>query len=129
MAKIIGIDYGSKRVGVALSDESGSVAFAHSTLQNDSSLIPMLTALMRAEKIGTIVIGESRDKDGKENAIMKSAHAFAEVLENTITVAIYFEPEFYTSVEARRDSDERFIDAKAAAIILNSFIERTRNKK
>lgn len=129
MAKIIGIDYGSKRVGVALSDESGSVAFAHSTLQNDSSLIPMLTALMRAEKVSTVVIGESRDKDGKENVIMKSAHAFAEVLESAITVVIYFEPEFYTSVEARRDSDEQFIDAKAAAIILNSFIERTRNKK
>lgn len=129
MAKIIGIDYGSKRVGVALSDESGSVAFAHSTLQNDNLLIPMLTALMRAEKVNTVVIGESRDKDGIENPIMKSAHAFAEALENVITVAIYFEPEFYTSVEARRDSDEQFVDAKAAAIILNSFIERTRNKK
>lgn len=129
MSKLLGIDYGSKRVGVALSDDSASVAFAHSSLPNDSALIPMLAALIRAENVGAVVVGDSRDKDGVENAIMKDAHIFASKLEDEMAIAVYFEPEFYSSVEARRDAGVNHVDAKAAAIILNSFIERNRSKK
>ena len=127
VAKLIGIDYGLKRVGVAISDESASVAFPHIILQNDSTLLPSLGKLIQDEKVRDVVIGESKDKDGNENSIMKSARSFGAELERTLSVIIHYEPEFYTSVEARQAGDSGFVDAKAAAIILNSFIERSRS--
>lgn len=127
MTKIVGIDYGSKRIGVAVSDESGSVAFAKATLPNDKMLISNLVDLIKAEQAETVVVGESKDKDGNDNVVMKSARLFAEELERRGGVPVRFEPEFYSSVEARRDSGENLVDAKAAAIILNSFIERSRS--
>ncbi|MES2014659.1 MAG: Holliday junction resolvase RuvX [Patescibacteria group bacterium] len=123
-SKLLGIDYGTKRVGVALSDESASVAFAKGVFPSDRSLIPTLAELIKKEGVETVVIGESKDKDGNDNAIMKAVRKFVSELERTIHVRVLYEPEFYSSVEARRDSDDKFVDAKAAAIILNSFIER-----
>jgi len=123
----MGIDYGTKRVGIAVSDESGSVAFAKAIFPSDRTLVPALVDLIRKENISTVVVGESRDKDGKENAVMAHTRRFVDDLERAAGVTVAYEPEFYSSVEARRDSDDAFVDAKAAAIILNSFIERNRS--
>lgn len=122
----MGIDYGTKRVGVAISDESGSVAFAKGVFPSDRALVPALAEMIQKEHITTVVVGESKDKDGKDNAVMVPARRFAEDLERATGITVAYEPEFYSSVEARRDSADAFVDAKAAAIILNSFIERTR---
>ncbi len=130
MAKYMGIDYGAKRVGVALSDDSGFMAFPKETITNDRTLLPRLIDLVRQGGVSTIVIGESKDKDGKDNSIMHEARAFAGALEHALAVTVYFEPEYYSSVEARRLSAEAGappdtpVDAKAAAIILNRYLER-----
>lgn len=126
VSKLLGIDYGTKRVGVAVSDESGSVAFAKAVLPSDRMLIPTLTELIAKENVVQVVVGESKNKDGHDNAVMKHTRQFVADLERSVTVPVSYEPEFYSSVEARRDSDDKFVDAKAAAIILNSFIERTK---
>lgn len=128
VTKLIGLDYGSKRIGVALSDESGSVAFARMTLPNDKMLISTLVDLIKKENASTVVVGESKDKDGNDNAVMVRARSFAKEIERSSGVTVAFEPEFYSSVEARRDSSGNLVDAKAAAIILNSFIERSKSK-
>ncbi len=122
----MGIDYGTKRVGVAVSDESGSVAFAKAVFPSDRTLVPTLVELIRSENITEVVVGESKDKDGNDNAVMTPARRFVNDLEQATGMKVVYEPEFYSSVEARRDSDDTFVDAKAAAIILNSFIERSR---
>ncbi|MBI3573569.1 Holliday junction resolvase RuvX [Candidatus Kaiserbacteria bacterium] len=124
MTKYLGIDYGSKRVGVAVSDNTGSVAFPRSTLPNDQKLLSSVLKLIEAEGVRTVVIGESKDKDGKDNPIMSAARRFAESLTSALPIEVYFEPEYYSSVEARRNTDESFVDAKAAAIILNRYLER-----
>ena len=131
MPKFIGVDYGTKRIGVAISDERGSIAFPKVTLPNDRILIPTLVDLVRKENVTTVVIGDSRDRVGKENPLMRDVHTFAKDLEQAAAVTIRFEPEFYTSVEARRPPTEgsgapkKAVDAEAAAIILNSYIART----
>ena len=124
--KLIGIDYGSRRVGVAVSDDSGSVAFPKTTFPNDGNLMKNLAALIEGEKAEEVVIGESRNAEGKENPVMEQAREFAAELERVSGVSVRYEPEFYTSVEARRDLGHSFIDAEAAAILLNSYITRTR---
>ncbi len=132
-ARLLGIDYGAKRVGVALSDERGTIAFPKCTFPNDAKLISTVASLIREESVGAVVVGESKDKDGNENAIMKKVHEFVAELKSVVEVEVRYEPEFYTSVEARRlpaeagDDVSGAVDAHAAALILNSFITRRNN--
>lgn len=126
MAKLVGIDFGTKRVGVAVSDESGSVAFPKTTLANDRGLLPTLVALIRTENASSVIIGESQDMNGKDNTVMTAVRSFVSELENAVAVTVHYEPEFYSSREARREGQQGSVDAQAAAIILNSFITRTK---
>ena len=57
--KYLGIDYGAKRVGIAISDAEGSIAFPRTTLLNDGKMLPQLAKLIEEEKIGTVVIGDT----------------------------------------------------------------------
>ncbi|MDE2079162.1 MAG: Holliday junction resolvase RuvX [Patescibacteria group bacterium] len=124
MTKYLGIDYGSKRCGLAVSDDTGSVAFPRDTLKTDSALVPSIIDMVRAEHVGIIVIGESKDKDGKDNPVMGGARELARELEQALAVVVRFEPEYYSSVEARKSGMQSFVDAQAAAIILNRYLER-----
>ena len=65
--KYLGIDYGEKRVGVAISNDECSVAFPREVLPNDSGLTNQITEICVREKVGAIVIGESKNFEGKEN--------------------------------------------------------------
>lgn len=121
--KYMGIDYGAKRVGIAVSDDTGAVAFPHDTLRNDTKLISALEALIREKGVGAVIIGESKDKDGKDNPIMEDARRFAACVKD-LGVEVVFEPEYYSSFEARRDAPDSFVDARAATVILNRYLER-----
>lgn len=124
MAKHIGIDYGTNQVGIAVSDDRGAVGFPRDTYRNDRMLVPRIRELVRAENASVIVIGESKDKDGKDNPVMAGARMLAEELQKDLAVAVLFEPEYYSSVEARKTGGTSFVDAEAASIILNRYLER-----
>lgn len=125
MAVLIGIDYGAKRVGVAVSDERGAIAFPRATYPNDRTLLPAIIDLVHNENARAVVIGDSRNLKGKDNPITPEVQRFAASLQSAVAVPVHYEPEFYTSVEARRDTGKRAVDAEAAAILLNSYITRT----
>ena len=121
----MGIDYGTKRVGIALSDESGAMAFPHIVLDNDARLLEKIVDLAKERKVGMIVIGHSLDRDGQPNPV----HSLVEELIGDLTlrvgVPIHLEPEQYSTKEALRDQGRTAqTDASAAAIILNSFITK-----
>ena len=132
--RYLGVDYGSKRIGVALSDEAGTMGFPHTILANTPRLVDDTCALIAKENIGTVVIGESRDLAGKENPIAKDARAFGEELMARAGVPVFFESEVFTSAEARRAPEKQEktrapkkhveVDASAAALILTSFLSR-----
>lgn len=130
--RYMGIDYGAKKVGISLSDEEGTMAFPHAVLPNTSRLIEEVAALIKERDVSAVVIGESRDLSGKENPIAVQARAFARTLEERTGTSVHFEPELYTTQEARQMPDgERTkagkdVDASAAALILTSFFERTK---
>lgn len=125
--KVIGIDYGEKRVGVAVSDERGAFAFPKMTLPNDKMLIPDLVTFITKEKAGRIVVGESRNLKGDENPIMRNARWLAGELARETGLPVEFEPEFYTTIEARRlKNKSNAVDAEAAAIILESYLKKKR---
>ena len=130
LMRYLGIDYGTKRVGVALSDEGGSMGFPHAILPNDERLLHTLVALIQKEKVGTVVIGDSRTLAGEKNPVAADAEAFAKMLSKEADVSCVFESEVFTSIEARRGPDGTYlggteaIDASAAALILTSYLSR-----
>jgi putative holliday junction resolvase len=124
MARVMGLDYGSKRVGVSLTDEDGRVAFPKAVLPNDKFLISELKKLIASSAVVEVVIGESKDNSGTENAIARSARALGGTLEREAGVTMHYEPEFWSSQEVRAHTGARHVDAEAAAVILNSFLTK-----
>lgn len=124
--RYLGIDFGEKRIGIALSDAEGDFAYAHSVVANGQHAITEIVALVKKEGVEALVMGESKDYSGKENTIMPCARAFAAELALAAGVPLYWEPEFLTSAEAGRIQGEgRMLDASAAALILKSYLGRT----
>lgn len=123
--KIIGIDYGEKRVGMAISDDSGKMAFPFSVLENNDKLLGKIKDIIERENVKKIVVGESKDFSGKPNMIMKDIEMFINSLESQIDLNVVLEPEFLTSHQAERYTGKNSMhDASAAAIILQSYLDR-----
>ncbi|MEK7156286.1 MAG: Holliday junction resolvase RuvX [Patescibacteria group bacterium] len=128
--KYLGIDYGAKRVGVAVSDAAGTIAFPRATLQNDARLFSQLEELVKNEKITCIVVGDTRSHGGKDNPVTAEAEAFVVALEKALATTVERVWEMWSSIEASRYAPEgkEHNDASAAAIILQRFLD-TRGTK
>jgi putative Holliday junction resolvase len=133
--RYLGIDYGSSKIGLALSDEAGTMGFPHSILTNTPRLAEELCAFIAKEDVGAIVIGESLSLSGEENPIAKDARTLGETLSARTGVPVSYESEVFTTAEARRapEKEEKSrapkartnVDASAAALILTSYLSRT----
>ncbi len=129
MGRVMGVDFGTKRIGIALADENGAMAFPVMVVKNDKLLIPTLSSFIKDKGVNLVVIGESKDFKMKDNPIMEAIRAFAKTLENEVGVEIDYEPEFLTSHQAHHIQGKTdMLDASAAAIILQSYLERNNNK-
>jgi putative Holliday junction resolvase len=121
--KYLAIDYGSKRIGLAVSDENAGFAFPLQVLPNSEKATEEIMKICREKNIGTIVVGDSENFRMEKNEIMKEAGIFAEKLKEKSGLPILFHPEFLTSQEAERlQGKNDMLDASAAAIILKSFL-------
>ncbi|HYF28911.1 MAG TPA: Holliday junction resolvase RuvX [Candidatus Paceibacterota bacterium] len=126
----LGIDFGTKKIGLALSDEAGRMGFPHAILPNDGRALDEVEKLIEKEQVGAIVMGESMNFSGAENPVAGAARAFAEELAKRTGTPVHFEPEMLTTQEARRDfegvhvSRSGDVDASAAALILTSYLSR-----
>jgi putative Holliday junction resolvase len=125
--KYLGIDYGTKKVGFAQSDDEGRFAFPLMISANNGTLLKDTLELIREMKFSTIVIGESVDGTGKPNPIAKEARKFGMSLENAVPVTIIFEKEWYSTVEARKqpgNEGNHNVDDQAAAIVLQRYLDK-----
>jgi putative Holliday junction resolvase len=121
----MGIDFGSKNIGLALTDESGSMAFPHSVIPNDGKLLKTVTSLIQEKGVKEVVIGHSVGYSGQANKIHAAVEAFMLDLTLAIGIPIHLEPEQYSTQQAIRIQGKNSqTDAAAAAIILDSFITR-----
>lgn len=129
--RYMGIDFGTKKVGIAFSDEAGQMGFPFGIMPNDGRLIDEVLGLIERKEVGAVVMGESRDYAGNENKVAKAAREFAQLIERRGGPTVFFEPEMLTTQEARRDFEgvrvpgSPDVDASAAAIILTSYLSRT----
>ncbi len=124
VGKIIGIDYGSVRVGIAVSDKNAQFAIPFSVIENNSDLFSKIEKIATDNEVKEIVMGESRDFSGKPNMIFLDSIDLKEKLEGK-GYKVYFEPEFMTSIQAERiQGKNKMTDASAAALILQSYLDK-----
>ena len=122
--KYLGIDYGEKNVGIAVSDDNGKLAFAKMVLKNDKQLLENILVFCKQEKIEAVVLGDSFDFSGQPNFVRKNILNLKKVLEED-NLRVFLEPEFLTSAEAERVQGKNDkIDASAAALILKSYLDK-----
>ncbi len=123
--RLLGIDYGSKKVGLALTDDKGMMAFPHAVIPNDDHMQAYIEALVLKEHVSEIVIGHSLNKEGDPNAVHEKVEELIGDLTLSLGLPIHLEPEQYSTQEAIRIQGRNSqTDAAAATIILNSYLER-----
>lgn len=146
--KYLGIDYGVKRVGLAISDDGGKIAFPYKVIQNNLELVDAIHNICGEENISAIVLGESLDSSGNKNKVMGSIEELKKNLEIELDLPVDFEKEFMTSVHsgeqkfknifiarkikissAKASAYQRKDDSKAAALILQRYLDRKNNKQ
>lgn len=122
--RILGIDYGTKRVGIAVSDEACKFALPVSVIQNTELLVAEIKKISEQYETKEIVMGESRNFKQEPNTILSDSIKLKTKLEKE-GYTVHFEPEFMTSVQAERFQGKTVMhDASAAAIILQSYLDR-----
>ena len=129
--RIIGLDVGTKRIGVAKADTSVRIAIPNGYVLVNGQEIPEILRIARLNDTNFFVVGLPRSNDGNETAQSAYARKFADTLAASMPGArIYFQDESLTSVVAeerlknrKRNFEKGEIDAEAASIILQDFIE------
>ncbi len=132
--RIIAIDHGEKRIGLALSDPTGTIASPLSVIKHVSRLLDAaLVANLAAEKdAGLIVIGQSFDEEGNPNLAGRRAAKFAEALKEQTNIPIELFDESFSTQDARmtriemgvsRKKRSGHMDELAAVMILRSYLE------
>jgi len=126
--RYLGVDYGKKRVGLAMSDERGDFSYPLEVLENSDNLVKDILNICKKNNIEEIVIGESKDFSQKENEIMGDIKIFVTELERELKLKIHLHPEFLTSLEAEQlQGKNEMHDASAAALILKSYLDTIKN--
>ena len=126
---ILALDVGDRRVGVALADSQIKIAVPYGYLERSDKIIQQITELMLDHDIDTLVIGYPRNQSGEATKQTESVEQFAkELSEIEIDADLVFQDESLSSVEAERRlgrvKDKGEIDAEAASIILQDYLEQ-----
>jgi methionine--tRNA ligase beta chain len=128
--KFLGIDYGTKRVGIAISDDKGKMAFPDLVLENNKELLSDILKICEEKGVGEVVVGESKNLNGEPNVLMEDIKKFVDELKKTSKRSVHLEPEFMTSIQASRiQGENKMLDASAAAIILQSYLDKRNNSE
>lgn len=139
--RILGIDYGEKRLGIAISDETNTIATPLKYIDNNKKLLNVLNALIIEYNIKTFVVGLPINLDGSHSKSSKKVLNFCKQMNQELDVVIHKIDERLSSVEAEnklresgmspsrfRNIDRGIIDSASAAIILDSFIQKKGNQ-
>jgi len=137
VARVLAVDPGSKRVGVAVSDPSGTIAQALVTVPAEplDTLAARLGEIARREEAVSIVVGLPRRMDGSEGPEAKSARSLAAALRKGTRLPVALVDERLTTVAAeramieggaRRAKRKASVDQVAAALLLQSHLDSKR---
>jgi putative holliday junction resolvase len=133
--RVLGIDHGTKRVGLALSDETGTIAQPLQFLAAEpgATLLARLKEIVDERKVEEIIVGLPRNMNGTYGPAAEKAREFVASLKKVLTVPIRTWDERLTTVQAnrflidsgmRREKRKERVDQTAAAILLQSYLDR-----
>lgn len=135
--KSLGIDYGKKHVGLAISDSAGTTAVAYKTIAN-KNLLEQLVDIQEQELIQRFVIGHSHNLNGTDNTIQSEITRFSKQLHEATNTPVEQHTEIFTSMQAKWGTEKNIrrehrddktkkqtgrVDAQAAAIMLQSYLD------
>ena len=132
--RLLGIDFGAKRVGIAITDPLRIFAYALVTITNDNNFWKVFNQLLVDYEIETIVLGYPLKESGKRSSSTELIEKFKEILENNTNIPIVLSDERYSSVIAKQQilesvkskkkrQDKGLVDKNAAAIILQEYLD------
>ena len=138
--KYLALDYGLKRVGVAVSDPEGRMAFPRCTLARDTRdcFFSELLALLERERPDAVVLGLPLHVDGTECLTTRQVRNFAASLKRRMALPLYWIDEALTSRQAESDLREaglsaraikQVVDQQAAVRILETFLAQPENRR
>lgn len=134
--RLLGVDYGSKRIGLAVTDPDQLLATPWGVVErkNDRSAAREIARICGREQVAGLVVGEPRRLDGGRGEAADKARRFAERLARTAELPVTLVNEALTSVEAERRLERSGglpsaasgqVDAVAAQILLEEVLERS----
>ena len=132
--RILALDHGTKRIGVAVSDETKTIAqpLEYIPAEPFADFLARLKKLLVEKEISLVLIGLPRNMDGSYGPAAEKVQTFVGVLRSAITVPIKMWDERLTSAQAnrvliqggvRRDKRKEKVDKMAAAILLQSYLD------
>jgi len=133
--RILGVDYGTRRIGLAVSDSEGQIAFPEGTLESHGARrdLESLCALVKEKGVVGIVVGLPLHMDGRRGPEAEAAEAFGRKLGEATGLPVEMLDERWTTQEADRALREsgrkgkkkrQVIDAVAATLLLRTYLER-----
>lgn len=135
--RLIGLDVGEARIGVAVSDPTGTLASARVVLARrpEDAALRAIERMVEEEEAEAIIVGLPRSLSGELHGQAALVQDFAERLRAQVSVPIHFWDERLSTVAAeremrasgaKRDKRRAMIDAVAAAIILQGYLDASR---
>ena len=132
--RIMGIDYGEKRIGISLSDPTKTFAYSFDSLNNDKNFIDKLKRLVYEKKVVKIILGLPSADFKASKLLADRVKKFKIKLENILKIEIIFWNEEYSSAIAKgkilesvpkksKRKDKGMIDSYSAAVILQEYLE------
>jgi putative holliday junction resolvase len=135
MGRILAIDYGTKRVGFAVTDENKIIANALTTVPN-KDVITFLKEYLKKENVECLVVGEPKQMNNKESESAKSIAVFIKLLiknfpdmpieriDERYTSKMAFQTMIDSGITKKHRQDKALIDKISATIILQSYMEK-----
>jgi len=133
MSKILAIDYGTKNIGLALSDSGRRLAFPYNTLsvqcqsvQCQDRVISDLKKICLLEDVERVVLGMPLNLSGEKTKMSEEVFGFSKKLEEELDVPVEVEDERLTTVQAQKlaNKGSRNIDELSAQILLQSYLDK-----
>lgn len=130
--RLMGIDFGEVRIGIALSDPLQIISQPFRVIPNNDNTISEIQNIIKTEEVEKIILGLPLNLDGEDTKKTLEVREFSEILISNIEIPVIFWDERYTSVEANEKLKEmgygiaesrKVIDKVAASIILKSYME------
>lgn len=134
ITRIIAIDYGIKRIGLALSDPLKVFAYPYKTLNNDDNFWKELLSILNIESVEKIILGYPLKESGEKSSSTKMVEEFHTLLQKKTSLPVILIDEIYSSSLAKdkilesvnkkmKRREKGLVDRNAAAIILQEYLD------